>query len=110
MKLASKKIQEVLFKILNRFWERLFLILIFLLVLDLIIGAIFFFSYCFKVKEERTKFYLPLKMNQNLVSQLSLEYQKREEIFNKAKDKNYIDLFQKIEFEKVIEESEKEVD
>lgn len=102
MKFKIERIKNILLKILNKFWHKLFLILILLLVFDVLIGVILFSCYCSNIEQEETKFYLPLKINQDLINQLSSEYGKREKIFNQAKEKIYPDFFQGVGSEEVI--------
>ncbi len=106
MKIKNKNIKKIFFKILNKFWQNLFLILIALLLLDAIIGAFYFFHYSSKVEKEESGFYLPLDVNRNLIDNLLADYQKRQILFEDAKEKTYPDLFQKIEFGEIIEKSE----
>ena len=102
MQIVNKKIKNVLLRIMNKFWHKLFLILIILLILDLLIGVILFSCYCSNIKQEEAKFYLPLEINEGLVNRLSSEYQAREEIFNQAKEKIYLDFFKGVESEEII--------
>lgn len=92
MKLQIKKIEKELEKIGKKFWQTPFLILVFLLILDLIIGVVFFLKYYFLSPGEF--FYRPLKIHQNLIKSFSQEYQKRELLFEKAQQKVYPELFQ----------------
>ncbi|MDI6883308.1 MAG: hypothetical protein QMC93_02435 [Patescibacteria group bacterium] len=87
------KIKKIISKVLKEFWQNLFLVLIFLLILDLIIGGIFFFEYY--LKEKRGEFQVPpaLKINQNLLNKFSSDWQDREINFERAKEKEYLDPF-----------------
>jgi len=102
MKIEAKKIKEKLSKILKRFWQNLFLVLALLLLLDLILGGIFFWQYCFRTQEEKVPYFVkPLKINQALMEKVSEEWTKRESIFQEALEKEYPDPFRGIGLEKI---------
>ena len=90
-----KKIKPGIVKVLNKFWQNLYLLMILLLVLDLVLGGIFFSKYYFE-KEEKPQKYIPIKVNEDLIEEFSLEYQNREKIFNKVEKKEYLNPFQRI--------------
>jgi len=95
MKNYISKIKEFLST--HTYWQagsrQVFLFLIFLLLLDLVIAMIFFFKYGFQ--KERIETYSTIKINQDLINKFSIENQKKEALFQKAKDKIYLDFFGK---------------
>jgi hypothetical protein len=93
MKLEIGKIKRGWKKIIKKFSQNLFLFLIFLLLLDLALGGIFFWKYYLKMTKKETKIIPSLKINQVLMDQFSLAYQEREKLFELAKQKQYFDLF-----------------
>ena len=97
MKLEIKKIKKVLNKILKKLWQNLFLILIFLLFLDLIIGGIFFWKYYLLVKKEEPQIYIPLGINQALLEKVSSGWEEREAAFKTAQKKEYPNPFHEIQ-------------
>ena len=99
MKTKIKKIKEVFKKITEKVWQNLFLILIFLLGLDLILGGIFFWKYYFKKAGENIKTLPSLKINQALVEKILPKWKERDKNFEKALEKQYLDLFQGISIE-----------
>ena len=90
-----KKIKPGIVKVLNKFWQNLYLLMILLLVLDLVLGGIFFSKYYLR-KEEKPQKYISIKINENLIEEFSLEYQNREKIFKEIEKKEYLDPFQGI--------------
>lgn len=93
MEIKISKIKENLNKVLKKFWQNLFLILILLLVLDLILGGIFFWKYYLRAQEKEPQVILPLKINQALMEKVSEKWAEREAIFGKAAEKEYSDPF-----------------
>ena len=89
-----KKIKSGAIKILKKLWYNLILLMLFLLILDLIFGGIFFFKYYFLAKEKEPETYIPLRINKALMENFSAEFQKREKIFNNTEKKEYPDPFQ----------------
>jgi hypothetical protein len=89
------KIKEFLVKALKKVWQNLFLFLFFLLFLDLVIAAVLFFKY--SLQNGKIETVSPLKINQGLIDKFSSENQKREKLFQEAKDKIYSDIFNKLQ-------------
>lgn len=87
------KIKNFLIKGLKKVWQNLFLLLAILLFLDLMITIIFFFKYSFQ--KEKLENRSSLKINESLMKNFSLDNQKREAIFQEAKNKTYPDIFNK---------------
>jgi hypothetical protein len=93
MKIKKEKIKIVLKRIFQRFGKNLFSLLILLLVLDLLLGGIFFWKYCLKKGEERFQLPPPLKINQALLKKFSSDFAKREAVFKSIPQKQYPDPF-----------------
>jgi len=93
MKIELKKFLNSLKNLKKRIFENLVLLLVTLLLIDLIIGGIFFWRYYLKVIKEELEITPSLKINQTLLNQFSNTYQKRQELFEEAKEKEYFDIF-----------------
>ncbi|MBZ9572716.1 hypothetical protein KJA17_00770 [Patescibacteria group bacterium] len=93
MKIKINKVKENLIELLKKFWQNLFLILILLLVLDLILGGIFFWKYYLRPQEKELQIIPPLKISQGLMEKVSGEWARRESIFKEAEEKEYPDPF-----------------
>ena len=93
MNIIIKKIKAGVIKILKKLWQNLVFLMIFLLILDLIFGGIFFFKYYLLAEEEEPQVILPLKINQGLMEKVSSGWQEREIIFKAAAEKEYSDPF-----------------
>lgn len=102
----KKIIKKELLKILQKLSQNLFLVLVFLLVLDLIIGGLFFWKYYLKAQAREIMLPPVLKINQALLNKFSSQYLKREKIFQAAETKQYPDPFQGIIIEEVSEPEE----
>jgi len=94
MNIVVKKIKDIIVKILKKLWQNLIVLMIFLLILDLIIGGIFFFKYYLLAKEKEPETYIPLRINNALMENFSAKFQERENNFNAAESKEYTDPFQ----------------
>lgn len=101
MDIKIDKIKKPLIKLLKKFWKNLFLILIFLLLLDLILGGIFFQIFYLRAQEKEPQIILPLKINQVLLEKFSSQYSERESIFKESENKEYPDPFQGIIAEEI---------
>jgi len=88
-----KKIKTITIKILKKLWNNLLLLMIFFLVLDLIFGAIFFLNYYLLAKQEEAQFYMPLRVNEALIQNVSSGFRERENMFKAAEQKQYPDPF-----------------
>ena len=93
MKIEIKNIFPILKGLKRKFLQNSLLLLIFFLLIDLIIGGIFFWKYYRKVIGEEPKITPSLKIDQTLLSRFSNTYQKRQELFEEAKEKVYFDIF-----------------
>ncbi len=93
MKIEIKNISSVLKGLKRKLLQNSLLLLIFFLLIDLIIGGIFFWKYYLKVIGEEPKMTPSSKINQTLLNQFSNTYQKRQKLFEKAKEKEYFDIF-----------------
>jgi len=94
MEIKISKSKEKLLKLLKKFWQNLFLVLILLLVLAFALGGIFFWKYYLRVQEEKAPLYVkPLKINQVLMEKVSGEWVQRETISKTAEEKQYPDSF-----------------
>jgi hypothetical protein len=89
----NKNIKEFIGNILKLFWQKLFLVLLLFLVLDLIIGTVFFFNHYLSVQERGKSFFLPLKINQTLANNFLKNFQEREKLFKTVSEKYYPNLF-----------------
>ena len=96
MKIEIKKFLNFLKNFKKRIFENLVLLLATLLLIDLIIGGIFFWKYYLKVIKEKPKIIPPFKINQTLLNQFSNTYQKRQELFEEIKKKEYFDIFKPV--------------
>ena len=92
MNLILEKIKQALKSIFNTCWNNLPYILVILLVLDLGLGIIFFFNYYMKTGTD-LQTHMSLKINQDMVNNLSSKYNEREADFNKVQTGIYVDIF-----------------
>ena len=93
MKLTFREIKEGLSQTLKKISSNLLLVLVLFLVLDLVLGGIFFWQYYLKAEKEEPQVILPLKINQALLQRFSSAWQEREELFGQAALKQYPELF-----------------
>lgn len=91
------KIEKRLKTVLKKFWQRLFLVLIFLLVLDLFLAGISFWKYYLAPREKILQGYLPLRISQVLIDDFSQDWQEREVLFEKASEKVHRDIFRGVD-------------
>jgi len=96
MKISRKitRIQNSLIKIVYKFWENLWLILILFLILDLIISGFLFFRYY--LNKEKIKAYSPIRINETLLNDFASQYENREFFFKKIETKIYSDPFKSL--------------
>ena len=93
MKLRGEKIKKGVINILKKFSQNLWLFLVFLLILDLLFGGIFFWKYYLQAKAREVQRAAYLRINQALMERFSEEWAQRERIFQQAETKEYPNLF-----------------
>ena len=92
MELNTEKIKEQTKNFLTKVWRNLFLILLFLLLLDLIIGGILFWQH-FLSSQQKEQTTPSLTINKDLAEKISNEWAKRDNLFENAAEKEYPDPF-----------------
>ena len=92
MKLNTETIKEETKNFLTIIWKNLILILFFLLILDIVIGGIFFWKYSINPQQKKQTI-SSLTINKNLVEKISDEWTKRDSLFENAVEKEYPDPF-----------------
>lgn len=92
MKINPAKIKKSTAKLLKKFWQNLFLMMLLLFLLDLIFGWLLLYRYYLKI-EETVQIPSPLKINEVLLNQFSSQWVSREEVFRAADEKQYPNPF-----------------
>ena len=93
MKVDINKIKKELKPILNVFWQKLFLVLILFIVIDLLIGSLFFYSYYVKAQEEESAAPLLLGVNQVMLEGVFSKWDEKEVKFKEAISGEFPDFF-----------------
>ncbi len=93
MQIDLNKIKEPLLNFFKLFWQKLFLFLVFFLLIDLILGGFLFWHYY--LKAEQAQIFLPptLTINQSFLNDFSAKWQEKELNFEQALSKDFPDLF-----------------
>ena len=86
------KIRNGIFKTAKKFWDKIILILVVFLILDVIIAG-FSFSNCCRCQLDECGVYFPMLINRNLADNFSDELIKRTIEFKNVPQKQYRDLF-----------------
>lgn len=89
----STKFKEFLKKVLKKLIGNVFLLFIFLLVLDLIIGSLIFWHYGFSVRGRDIQVPPPLTLNQKLLNDFEDDYIIREKDYSNVLYKEYQNIF-----------------
>lgn len=74
--------------------QRAFLIFILFVIFVVVLGGSLAYFYIFKIQKEEVKIEpTNLRVRQEIFDEFLNNFQKREEIFNKSLEENYVDIF-----------------
>ncbi len=93
MKIKGKKIKQGVRNIFKKLFQKIYLIFVLLVILNLILGEFFFWKYYLKAEEKEIEIPSSLKIDQTLLNKFSLNQREREELFKAALNKDYPELF-----------------
>lgn len=82
-------------RVLNVFWQNLFLVLIVLMVIDLGLGALFFYVYYSKAQAEDVEIPLTLTVNRAMMEDVFSKWDEKELQRQQALTREFPELFRK---------------
>ncbi|NQU82756.1 MAG: hypothetical protein HQ539_02295 [Parcubacteria group bacterium] len=108
MKIDVNKIKKQLKIVLNVFWQKLILVLLVFLLIDIVFGFVLFYSYYLKAQSDDPEVSLTLTVNKTLMDNVFSKWDEKEIKLQQVFIKEFPNFFERAIIEEQIEPQEED--